>query len=81
MVCKVTQDGKITCREPRKGNMHTCLTCDGAGLVESNNRHGTNLCKACNGHGVIAYDRINNRVIEFTKTTEQMEAERILNES
>lgn len=74
MSCKVNGNG-IVCTEPTKCEReyeHTCLHCDGCGLV--NNK----LCKSCNGHGVIAYDTYNNRIVQYEPTEEQLAAMKTL---
>lgn len=51
---------------PLKKNEHLCLQCDGAGTRPNK---GVDwellLCKGCNGHGVIVFDKYQKKVVKF----------------
>lgn len=58
-------------RSQRDGNMRLnkdeqlCTVCDGAGTAPSTVDWVLNVCKGCNGHGVIAFDKFQKRPVKF----------------
>lgn len=71
MSFKVNRNGNFAV-ENKTNVDHTCLRCDGCGIV--NNK----VCKACNGHGVINYDLQRKTVMEYAPTKEQLKAMKAL---
>jgi DnaJ-class molecular chaperone len=74
MACKVTNNGIVCIANPKHENEveHTCLHCDGCGIVYNR------ICKSCNGHGVIAYDVYSKKIGEYSATPEQLAAMKTL---